>query len=233
MFKAYAMIAILTLGAPLAAAELAAPQLPLIDASEVRAQLTDKETINIGAAFPGLQACQFTALQGKNCVFTCKDGSTVIRPALASSLVPNGCAKLVMVPAGNKAAVGISLSRPLLAARMQANLLKTVAVTLRGLEQQNSPDKAPVDYSGGVTDASELVDEALLNMDLAIAERNQPMLHQETLRLESVAIKLAALSKSVENYAGYKSWGGAAIKNIAAELDRSAREIRFNASFSF
>jgi hypothetical protein len=233
MFKTYTMIAILTLGAPLAAAELAAPQLPLIDAAAVRAQLTDKETINIGAAFPGLQTCQFTAVKDKNCVFTCKNGSTVTRPALASSLVPNGCAKFVMVPAGNKAAVDITLARPLLSAKMQANLLRTVAVTLRGLEQQNSPDKAPADYTSGVQYASELVEEALLNMDLAIAEKNQPMLHMETLRLEPVIARLAALSESVENNANYKPWGGAAIKNIAAELDRSVREIRLNAPFAF
>ena len=42
MTKAYAMMLILTLGAPLAAAELTAPQLPLIDAAAVRAQLADK-----------------------------------------------------------------------------------------------------------------------------------------------------------------------------------------------
>lgn len=233
MIKPYAMILILALGAPLAAAELTAPQLPLIDAATVRAQLTDKETINIGATFPGMQTCQFTSVKGKTCVFTCKDGSTVSRPAIQSSLVPNGCAKSVMVPAGNKAAVNIALARPLLAAKMQSNLLRTVAVTLRGLEQQNSPEKAPADYASGVQYASELVEEALLNMDQAIAEKNQPMLHMETRRLEPVIMKLAALSKSVENHANYKYWGGAAIKNIAAELDRSAREIRINAPFAF
>ncbi|OGR41179.1 MAG: hypothetical protein A2X35_07230 [Elusimicrobia bacterium GWA2_61_42] len=107
MTKTYSMLLILALGAP-AAAELAAPQLPFIDAAVVRAQPFEKETINIGAAFPGMQTCGFTAAQGKLCVFTCKDGSTVNRPALASSLVPNGCAKFIMVPSAktqNKGAV--------------------------------------------------------------------------------------------------------------------------------
>ena len=181
MIKPYAMMLILTLGAPLAAAELTALQLPLIDAAAVRSQLTD----------------------------------------------------IVMVPASNKAAMDITLVRPMLVARMQANLLRTVAVTLRGLEQQNSPEKAPAEYTSGVEYASELVEEALLNMNLAIADKDQAMLHTETLRLEPVIAKLAALSKSVENHTNYKSWGGAAIKNIAAELDRNVREIRINAPFAF
>lgn len=92
------LVMVLALGAP-AAAELAAPQLPLIDAAAARAGLSDKESINVGAAFPGMQTCGFKAAEGKTCVFACKDGSTVTRPAIASSLVPNGCAKFVMVPA--------------------------------------------------------------------------------------------------------------------------------------
>lgn len=92
------LILVLALAAP-AAAETAAPQLPLIDAASVRAGLPDKENINIGAAFPGMQTCGFAAAKEKTCVFACKDGSTVTRPEIASSLVPNGCAKFVMVPA--------------------------------------------------------------------------------------------------------------------------------------
>lgn len=89
---------LLALGAP-AAAETAAPRLPLIDAALVRAGLAEKENINIGAAFPGMQACAFAAAKENTCVFACKDGSTVTRPAIVSSLVPNGCARFVMVPA--------------------------------------------------------------------------------------------------------------------------------------
>lgn len=93
------LVLILALGAP-AAAELPAPQLPLIDAASVRAGLTDKENINIGAAFPGLQACKFTGVQGDTCSFACKDGSTVQRPRLNSSIAQNGgCPTMVMVPA--------------------------------------------------------------------------------------------------------------------------------------
>lgn len=99
MKKNLTLALILALGAP-AAAELAAPGLPLIDAASVRASLAEKENINIGAAFPGMQTCGFKAVEGKSCVFACKDGSTVTRPAIQSSLVPNGCAKFVMVPAG-------------------------------------------------------------------------------------------------------------------------------------
>ena len=99
MNKTYLLILTLGLASPLAA-ELTAPQLPLIDAASVRAGLAEKENINIGAAFPGMQTCAFKAAEAKTCVFTCKDGSTVTRPALVSSLVPNGCAKFVMVPAG-------------------------------------------------------------------------------------------------------------------------------------
>lgn len=92
------LVLILALGAP-AAAELAAPQLPSFDAALVRAGLAEKENIDIGAAFPGMQTCAFKAAENKTCVFACKDGSTVTRPAIQSSLVPNGCAKFVMVPA--------------------------------------------------------------------------------------------------------------------------------------
>lgn len=58
MTKTYAMFLILALGAP-AAAELAAPELPFIDAAVVRAQPFEKGDLNIDAAFvkrPGLAA---------------------------------------------------------------------------------------------------------------------------------------------------------------------------------
>ena len=100
MTKTYSMLLILALGAP-AAAELSAPQLPLIDAAAVRSQPFEKENINIGAAFPGMQACKFTGVQGDTCSFACKDGSTVKRPRLNSSVAQNGgCPIMVMMPAG-------------------------------------------------------------------------------------------------------------------------------------
>lgn len=98
MKNTLAFTLILALGAP-ASAELAAPGLPFIDAAVVRSQPFEKENINLGAAFPGMQVCNFKAVEGKNCLFACKDGSIVSRPAIVSSLVPNGCAKFVMVPA--------------------------------------------------------------------------------------------------------------------------------------
>ena len=96
----FTLTLILALGAP-AAAELAAPELPLIDAAVVRSQPLGKENINIGAAFPGMQVCKFAGVQGDTCSFAGKDGSTVKRPRLNSSVAQNGgCAMMVMVPAG-------------------------------------------------------------------------------------------------------------------------------------
>lgn len=99
MKMTFRFLLILALVVP-AAAESAAPELPFIDAAVVRSRPFEKENINIGAAFPGMQTCGFTAVHGRTCVFTCKDGSTVNRPAIQSSLVPDGCAKFIMVPAG-------------------------------------------------------------------------------------------------------------------------------------
>lgn len=99
MNKTFALALILALGAP-AAAEPAAPELPFIDAAVVRAQPFRKENINIGAAFPGMQACKFTGVQGDTCSFACKDGSVVKRPRLNSTVAQNGgCPTMVMVPA--------------------------------------------------------------------------------------------------------------------------------------
>lgn len=100
MKNIFTLTLLFALGAP-AAAELAAPQLPFIDAAVVRAQPFDKENINIGAAFPGMQVCKFAGVQGDTCSFACKDGSTVKRPRLNSTVAQNGgCAMMVMVPAG-------------------------------------------------------------------------------------------------------------------------------------
>lgn len=100
MKMTFQFLLILALGAP-AAAELSAPQLPLIDAAVVREVPFEKENINIGAAFPGMQACKFTGVQGDTCSFACKDGSTVKRPRLNSTVAQNGgCPVMVMVPAG-------------------------------------------------------------------------------------------------------------------------------------
>ena len=100
MKNIFTLTLIFALGAP-AAAELTAPGLPFIDAAAVRAQPFDKENINIGSAFPGMQVCKFTGVQGDTCSFACKDGSTVKRPRLNSSVAQNGgCPIMVMVPAG-------------------------------------------------------------------------------------------------------------------------------------
>lgn len=102
MTRTFALTLILALGAP-AAAEPAAPELPLIDAAVVRAQPFEKENINIGAAFPGMQVCKFTGVQGDTCSFACKDGSVVKRPRLNSAIAQNGgCPTMVMVPAAGE-----------------------------------------------------------------------------------------------------------------------------------
>lgn len=107
MKNIFTLSLILALGAP-AAAELAAPELPFIDAAVVRAQPDIKGNINIGAAFPGMQACKFAGVQGDTCSFACQDGSTVKRPRLNSSVAQNGgCAMMVMVPAGGPKAAAL------------------------------------------------------------------------------------------------------------------------------
>jgi len=171
MKNLFTLTLILALGAP-AAAELAAPALPFIDAAAVRAQPFEKETINIGAAFPGLQTCSFTAVKDKTCVFTCKDGSTVNRPALVSSLVPNGCAKFVMVPGGQPkaAAAGKVYAEGALFAynrstrQYDVNTGRTCSVTLWNFRayndtQHGSPrDVVSADYTlGGFSDLGNYV----------------------------------------------------------------------------
>ncbi|MBI5743887.1 MAG: hypothetical protein HY952_05005, partial [Elusimicrobia bacterium] len=58
MTKTYTMLLILALGAP-AAAELAAPELPLLDAAAVRAQLTDKTAIKAAQAWENYDTNNF------------------------------------------------------------------------------------------------------------------------------------------------------------------------------
>ncbi len=112
MKNIFTLTLILALGAP-AAAELAAPQLQPMDAAHVRAGLADRaEMINVGAAFPGMQVCKFAGSQGDTCSFACKDGSTVKRPRIDSSVAQNGgCALMVMVPAGAPKAAAIPVIR--------------------------------------------------------------------------------------------------------------------------
>jgi hypothetical protein len=110
MKNIFTLSLILALGAP-AAAELSAPELPFIDAAAVRAQPFEKENINIGAAFPGMQVCKFAGVQGDTCSFACKDGSTVKRPRLNSTVAQNGgCAMMVMVPAGGPKAAAPAIA---------------------------------------------------------------------------------------------------------------------------
>ncbi|MBI5743884.1 MAG: hypothetical protein HY952_04990 [Elusimicrobia bacterium] len=133
----------------------------------------------------------------------------------------------------DKSAADMTITRPLLQAKMQSNTLRTVALSMKGLEQQNSPNKAPAEYTRGLENASEVIEESLLNMEEAIAERNQPMLHMETIRLEPTIAKLSALAKSIEGNPNYKYWGGEAVKRLAADLGRNIAEIRINAPFAF
>lgn len=99
MKNVFTLTLIFALGAP-AAAGTAAPELPFIDAAVVRSQPDIKGNIDIGSAFPGMQVCKFTGAQGDTCSFACKDGSTVKRPRLNSSVAQNGgCPTMVMVPA--------------------------------------------------------------------------------------------------------------------------------------
>lgn len=108
MKRLVTLIAAVLVAAPmLARAEESAPQLSFLDAAAVRAQLDNKEMINPVNAFPGMQVCTFTGAKADTCVFTCKNGATITRPRLNSSIDQNGgCAKFVMVQASyqNKAA---------------------------------------------------------------------------------------------------------------------------------
>ncbi|OGR43828.1 MAG: hypothetical protein A2X35_08945 [Elusimicrobia bacterium GWA2_61_42] len=75
-------------------------------ASQADANGAKAPAVNVGAAFPGMQTCSFTEAKNNTCVFTCKNGATVVRPAIQSQFVANGCAKFIMVSSDfqNKAA---------------------------------------------------------------------------------------------------------------------------------
>lgn len=126
-----------------------------------------------------------------------------------------------------------AIARPLLIAKMQANTLKTIALVLKGLEQQNSPKKAPAEYTSGVEDASLDISEALLDMDAAIKEKDSAALSQAAVRMAPMVERLKKLSKSIEGNVEYSCWGGSEINKIAATLDINVNEIRRNAPFAF
>ena len=227
---------------PLAAsAEDRAPQLPPIDAGSVWNQINHDQHPFPQPSPTTLDTCIFTEFKNNKCYFKCQSGDVLVEPAVKpdfSAGEPAGaCASYIIrpIPSGfrNKAGADMTITRPLMMAKMQSNTLKTVSLTLKGLEQQNSQNKAPAEYTNGVGDASEAIEEALLNIDQAIRERDSAGLHMETVRLEPVIEKLAALPKTIEGNANYAYWGGDAIKKIAAELGRNIDEIRLNAPFAF
>ena len=227
---------------PLAAsAEDRAPQLPPIDAGSVWNQINHDQHPFPQPSPTTLDTCAFTELKNDKCYFKCQSGDILTEPTITPGLStgqPAGtCAYYIIrpIPSGfkNKAGVDMTITRPLMMAKMQSNTLKTISLMLKGLEQQNSPNMAPAEYTNGVADATEAVEEALLNIDQAISEKNPAMLHMETVRLEPVIEKLASLPKTIEGSANYAYWGGDAIKKIAAELGRNINEIRLNAPFAF
>jgi hypothetical protein len=218
---------ILALGAP-AAAELAAPELPFIDAAVVRSQPFEKESINIGAAFPGMQACKFTGVQGDTCSFACKDGSTVKRPRLNSTVAQNGgCPVMVMVPAGApKAVADATVTMPLREARNAARELGELASWLTACA-------APREYRSGVAASFEKVNSGLAGIDAGIAAGDNYGVYRETILVERAVAEMAALSRSLEGTYGYDAYRAGQLMNLAVRLERSMAEIRLNAPFAF
>ena len=92
------IIANIALLAALCAPAAAAPASFEALAAQAEAPDTKLPAVNVQAAFPGMQTCSFTEAKENTCVFTCKNGAKVVRPAVQSQFVPNGCAKFVMVP---------------------------------------------------------------------------------------------------------------------------------------
>ncbi len=213
-------------------------QLP--DAGSILNQINSQHN-NLPQPQTTLDYCIFTEFKNNKCLFKCESGAILTEPAVKpdfSTGEPAGaCATHIIrpIPAGfhTKAAADMLIARPLMMAKMQSNTLRTVALSLKGLEQLNSPDKAPADYTRGVEEASEAVAESLISMDEAIRDRDSAMLRMETIRLEPTIEKLAKLAQSIEGEANYSYWAGNDIKRIAAELGRNITEIRMNAPFAF
>lgn len=201
MNKTFALSLILAAAAP-AAAELPAMELTAIDASAVRAQPFESGKINIGAAFPGMQACNFTAVQGDTCSFTCKDGSTVKRPRLNSSVAQNGgCPFMVMVPAGSRGMTRGAFDGP--------------AIT-----KVEAPDYICQDAGGGYAISSSGKSPRIWQLDGAGSGA------AEGLELDKVVIGRAGLPQALKAE-GYLSFPGQALK-----VELSLRQSTANAGMT-
>ncbi|PJA15209.1 MAG: hypothetical protein COX65_04340 [Elusimicrobia bacterium CG_4_10_14_0_2_um_filter_56_8] len=123
------------------------------------------------------------------------------------------------------------VQRDLLLTRMTSNTLKTIALTLRGLDQLNSPDAAPAAYSEGVQETSADIEEAVTEMELGLRARDGLMLRQEVSRMEPMVARLAGLAASIEGDANYGYWAGKDIKEISDKLTVYLFTIRVNSVF--
>jgi len=238
-----AFLILFTLAAPLLAADKAdkAPQLPPIDAGAILNQINNQHP------FPQpvqttLDTCVMTEFKNNKCYFKCQSGAILVEPAIKPDFSTGEpaaqCASYIIrpipAPFQNKAGAGdMNITRALLMAKIQANTLKTVSLSLKGLEQLNSPNKAPYEYTRGVELAADDIAEALMDMDTAVKEKDSIGLLTAAIRTEPMIEKLAKLSKSIEGEANYAYWAGKDIKTIAAELGRNVSEIRMSAPFAF
>ncbi|HOI42232.1 MAG TPA: hypothetical protein PK523_04740 [Elusimicrobiales bacterium] len=114
----------------------------------------------------------------------------------------------------------------MLLARMTVMSLKSAALALTGLEEMNSPHKAPREYTARVTALSEALIERLSLLEDGLHRRNGREAFLESVKMRKGAGELRETSALIAGSPNFTYWGGRDLEYAASELDGRMTSLR-------
>ncbi|HAH32301.1 MAG TPA: hypothetical protein DCL44_08310 [Elusimicrobia bacterium] len=134
-------------------------------------------------------------------------------------------------PTTKSAGTDSMVVRGVIMSRIASNTLTTIALSLKGLEQQHNPNAAPAEYTRGVDETAALIEESVYNLETLLKARDGVGLHTEVAHMTPLVKKLGALAASIEGSSNYGYWAGKDVKKIGEDLNIYLLTIRTNAMF--
>ncbi len=114
----------------------------------------------------------------------------------------------------------------MLLARMTVMSVKSMALSLRGLEEMNSPHKAPGGYTARVTALSEALIAHLSLLEDGIHRRNGREAFLESVKMRKRAGELREAAALIAGAPNFTYWGGRDLEYASGELDARMSSLR-------
>ncbi|MCK4935924.1 MAG: hypothetical protein KAR84_03660 [Elusimicrobiales bacterium] len=113
-------------------------------------------------------------------------------------------------------------------ARMQANTIKMIALTLQSLEEMNSSNKAPTKYTKSVSFYAKEIEKTVrwIGYNLESETKNYKLFFVNSTEIKMKTAELKEAVKLIENHENYDFWFGTDLIQTANELNAEMSALR-------